>query len=694
MEYNRNWQQLGQPFAAGDCKDIKAMIGKYSTDKRTVIAYTQLQALKIQILEQIIVNLRSDSIDFNYAGLQQCADSSKSQAIDCLGTLRQRLLQQSPIQALPWNQHTGFVTEAGTILPESMSRASVDTTSSQPMQRHQSSATSITASPSPYDTAIDHNPWENEVAGSSRTRTHRGSISGVIPNALNRNNTNTTRTPPVNIGSNTSRRTDSGTSHDHNGTRLSSSPSMPRSPPSVVSPATPSLSSTATIPSSAIPRSPPVSPPVKRTSFSSVFRRRSSQAPTREQESIGAPLTPSTTSKSPTTTPKPPSQLFSSTSQLAALSFYQPRTIAEEVLPAESNSYLGLCRSAYRMQVGRADALQVGRKTISAFTTMNYLVCSKNGCYFEGVLEDHKVDRTAVNRKIVRGVYNKIYFRWSFMFKCHLPSKGHADRKFGCVFCSHSASSNRLPVFHAEAQYLGHILDVHMGEGRWPDETVLGRLGAVVSSTWPDHDNWDLLLLNLDDENASSESRAGSESFVSLSRQASVASGQDSEQVYGTTPGIPELDRDETDRFELSGTAVLTPTSSSGSIPPILPSIGYGNKHTATSSSDASLLEEVVEEEDSDWPMHHPFPEDNDLREQTQSKSSATIRPAPSSAFDTAHYAFLAGAIAGPSAGPSTTAAITKGMSHMTIRSEAIDDEDEPQAGPVVRSPTAYLSLQ
>jgi len=232
-----------------------------------------------------------------------------------------------------------------------------------------------------------------------------------------------------------------------------------------------------------------------------------------------------------------------------------------------------------------------------------------------------------------------------------------------------------------------------MGEGRWPDDTVLRRLGAFVSSTWPDHDGWDLLLLNLDDENVS-ESRAGSESLTSLSRQASVASGQESAQTYGASPGIPELDRDETDRFELSGTAVLTPTSSSGSIPPILPSIGYSNKHTGNSSSDASLLEEVVEEEDSDWPMHHPFSEDNDFGEQTKSTSGATIRPAPSTAFDTAHYAFLAGAIAGPSAGPSTTAAITQGMSHMSIRSEAIDDEDDPQVGPVVRRPTAYLSLQ
>jgi len=351
------------------------------------------------------------------------------------------------------------------------------------------------------------------------------------------------------------------------------------------------------------------------------------------------------------------------------------------------------------MQMGRADALQVGTKTISAFTTMKHLVCSKSGCYFEGMLEGDRADKTAVNRKIVRGVYNKIYFRWSFMFKCHLPSRGHEDRKFGCVFCSHSASKagNKLPVFHAEAQYLGHILDVHMGEGRWPDEMILGRLGAVVSSSWPDHDKWDLLLLNLDDENAS-EPTAGSDSLVSLSRQASVASGQDSGQLT-TSPGIPELnrdeaarfelDRDEADRFELSGATVLTPTSSSGSIPPILPSIGYGNKHTANSSSDASILEEVAEEEDSDWPMQYPFPTDIDIKEQTKQNSSATIRPAPSTAFDTAHYAFLAGAIAGPS---TQLAAITRNMSRTNIGD--LGDDDEPQFVPVRRTTTSFMALQ
>jgi len=673
--------KMGESFAAGDCMYICETRKIRSANERTVLAYTQLQALKIQILEQIIVNLRSDNIDLNYAGLQQCAESSQTQAIDCLGMLRQRLLQAAPIQALPYHQRTGFVTETGAI-SDLVSRTSVETTGSAQSQRRQSNASSNSpfAAPSPYDgTDIDHNPWENEAAGPSRTRTQRGSFRNSITNAISRTNT-VTSSPPMNIENSGGSRTSSGTL------------------PVCASRSPIETSTTTPLSPLSMPTSLPASPPVNRSSFSLPFRRRSSQIP------IQSPRPPSSTSRTTTEntvttlsqtakSPQISTAAFSSTSQLAMLGFYQPRSVSEDALPSYSNSFLGLCKSAYRMQVGRTkDALQIGTRTISAFTYQKYLVCSKGGCHFEGTLEGDKPDKTAVNRKIVRGVDNKIYFRWSFMFKCHLPAQDSQDKKFGCIFCCYSASSagNKLPILFGEKQYLGHILDVHMGEGRWPDENVLHRVGAIVSSTWPDHKNWDLLLVDGPDHSAI-EPGAAVESLDPLSRQVSAASEVDSGVVEIASPPIPELDREETFRSELAGTAVLTPTSSSSSIPPVLPSIGYSSRHTANSSSGTSLIEEAVEEEDSDWPLQYTFSEDASKTESPVMNSITTIRRAPSAATDiSSHHAFLASAIAGPS----IAAALTQSVSPDSIEFADLHNNEKPQVNPIIPRTTAYLSLQ
>lgn len=278
------------------------------------------------------------------------------------------------------------------------------------------------------------------------------------------------------------------------------------------------------------------------------------------------------------------------------------------------------------------------------------------------------------------------------MFICHLPSKGLHDKKFGCIFCCHSAGGNKLPVLFGEQQYLGHIYDVHMGQGRWPDKNVMDRVGAIISKTWPEQDQWDLLLLDLPAD-STAESEAGKQSLDSFSRQASTTSGPDAGQVDLTAPAPPELDREETDRFELDDTAVLTPTSSSSSIPPVLPSIGYGNKPTANSSSGASLIEEVAEgeDEDSEWPLQYKFSEENGM---TKGNSSATIQRAPSSAFDSGYHAWIAGAIAGPSTAVNATASITQGMAHMAMEPGDFHDDKEPLVEPVTRRTTAYLSLQ
>lgn len=269
------------------------------------------------------------------------------------------------------------------------------------------------------------------------------------------------------------------------------------------------------------------------------------------------------------------------------------------------------------------------------------------------------------------------------MFKCHLPAKDGQDKKFGCIFCCQSASSaaGRLPVLFGEKQYLSHILDVHTGEGRWPDESVLIRVGAMVCKSWPENDDWDLLLLDGagDDSN---DAEAGTDSLDSLSRQASTTSGLEAvSEIEAMTPSLPELDREETDRAELSAAPILTPTSSTSSVP-VLPSIGYSIRHTANSSSGASLIEEVVEEEDSDWPMQFSFSEE---RQPQVVESHATIRPQPSSAtFDTAQYAFLAGSI-------NAADAITDPMTNMSVN---VTEEEETKVVPIVRTTTAYLSLQ
>ena len=171
-----------------------------------------------------------------------------------------------------------------------------------------------------------------------------------------------------------------------------------------------------------------------------------------------------------------------------------------DYLPAEANDYLGLCRGAWRMQVGQdANAVTIGqRPSGDLYKAIRYIVCSQAGCRFEGRAVGDSSGHDSIDRTVIR-FSDQVHFRWEFLMRNHVKAKTKAAVSFGCVLCSSShvtAPSGMLPIFDGERAFMEHIQEVHVGDGQWPEGPAKSRTGCVVSKYWPDDDNWDLLLLD------------------------------------------------------------------------------------------------------------------------------------------------------------------------------------------------------
>jgi len=175
---------------------------------------------------------------------------------------------------------------------------------------------------------------------------------------------------------------------------------------------------------------------------------------------------------------------------------------SRDYLPAESNDYLGLCRSAWRMQVGQdVSAIKIRqRATGGLYPSVRYYACSRFRCHFEGRVVRDSSGHDSIDRTVTR-FSDQVHFRWKFLMRCHVQARSNVTVSFGCVLCSSplvADSSEILPIFDGERAFLQHIQEAHVGEGQWPEGHARYRAGCVVSKGYPDDDNWDLLLLDWD----------------------------------------------------------------------------------------------------------------------------------------------------------------------------------------------------
>lgn len=124
-------------------------------------------------------------------------------------------------------------------------------------------------------------------------------------------------------------------------------------------------------------------------------------------------------------------------------------------LPTESNNYLGFCKGAYKLQIGLPPkkAFSVELRPQGFYTSTSYWRCSK--CSFEGPMYNTialpgsckkagKLEKLFDPR--IRMSEGGIAYRWAFLAKCHVPTKGAGTATvgrnregtygtFGCLFC-------------------------------------------------------------------------------------------------------------------------------------------------------------------------------------------------------------------------------------------------------------------
>lgn len=197
-------------------------------------------------------------------------------------------------------------------------------------------------------------------------------------------------------------------------------------------------------------------------------------------------------------------------------------------LPDESNSYLGFCKGAYKLQIGLPNKKAFGLQTRPAALYSTYTVqvwqCSK--CSFEGpvVLVNPPPapgKKAAKPEKIfdpkLRTSAAGIVYRWSFLAKSHVDSRGMTDGArdqeghsdfFGCLFCcaegarrgwldgsevaasgvggkrgsrslSPTTATTGTPMFNGVDAFMHH-LEMHRTPAGMPGYEMQGRMKCVV----------------------------------------------------------------------------------------------------------------------------------------------------------------------------------------------------------------------
>ena len=186
-------------------------------------------------------------------------------------------------------------------------------------------------------------------------------------------------------------------------------------------------------------------------------------------------------------------------------------------LPRESNNFRGLCKSAFLLQTGHAKAALKESKNRDSFIAIPGLdlgvgnvgrhrwVCRGAGCDFDGPVSNDGSSEGggAVLDTTIHSRTPRVLFRWSFLFKSHLPhpsSDVERLRWYACVFCHARVDSDdhvgASGVYLGEEALLAHIEEAHIGEGKWPEGQVKERMGCVVGRPGMvgGAEEWDIFL--------------------------------------------------------------------------------------------------------------------------------------------------------------------------------------------------------
>lgn len=187
--------------------------------------------------------------------------------------------------------------------------------------------------------------------------------------------------------------------------------------------------------------------------------------------------------------------------------------------PNYSNEYLGLCKSASRLQNGERRALDTrnrepdpwSRHPVPSGNALHFLSCANKACHF----------RSKFNHTDIEVIWNKllperkgIRVRWKFLAKSHVPLKrAGSEASYQCLFCVFQQGGSG--VYHGAELYLEHIANEHRGSIL--SEIVLYKTVCVSDRVCAEDDlDWDINLYPISGANP----RAGIAATPGLSSNA------------------------------------------------------------------------------------------------------------------------------------------------------------------------------
>lgn len=161
-------------------------------------------------------------------------------------------------------------------------------------------------------------------------------------------------------------------------------------------------------------------------------------------------------------------------------------------LPSEDNGFAGMCKSAWRMQIGeKKKAIEERAKPASAFVMVTkYWKCTQ--CQFEGPMTKDANGKKSVDMRVYST--NGIRYRWGFLFKSHVQmresvSNPLAASTFGCIFCC--AEGKGTPTFGGVHSFLAHLQEHRV---KPPTGEVLYRANCIVGQVADPEQDFDINL--------------------------------------------------------------------------------------------------------------------------------------------------------------------------------------------------------
>lgn len=158
-------------------------------------------------------------------------------------------------------------------------------------------------------------------------------------------------------------------------------------------------------------------------------------------------------------------------------------------LPSEANNFCGLCKGAWRLQIGdRKKAMDDRQRPGGMYNKNAYWKCSK--CDFEGRMAKDSKGQKSTDPRIVHA--DGIHYRWEFLFKCHVPMKDGGSplaSSYGCVFCC--AEGRGTPIFGGISSFMTHIQE---HRERPPNGEILYRMNCIIGRQAGPDEEFDITL--------------------------------------------------------------------------------------------------------------------------------------------------------------------------------------------------------